>query len=65
MLLLMCSGAVFADSHDGSGNDMLMGFAYTEGGVAAVPVGGRWSWRIAFPGRARTNSSFMLMKATP
>ncbi|MCY4465317.1 MAG: spondin domain-containing protein [Chloroflexi bacterium] len=38
LLLLMCSGSVFADSHDG--DDMSMGMPYTEGGVAAVPVGG-------------------------
>ena len=38
LLLLMCSGGVFADSHDG--DDMSMGMPYSEGGVAAVPVGG-------------------------
>ncbi len=37
-LLLMCSGGVFADSHDGDAMSMAM--PYSEGGVAAVPVGG-------------------------
>jgi len=39
VLLLMFSGSVFASSHEGSDDDMSMGFPYTEAGVAAVPVG--------------------------
>ncbi|MYH64679.1 MAG: hypothetical protein F4136_03365 [Chloroflexi bacterium] len=38
LLLLICSSVVLADSHDGH-DDMAMGMPYTEGGVAAVPVG--------------------------
>ena len=49
MLLLVCSGGVFADSHDG--DDMSMGFPYAEGGVAAAPVGADGPGP-AFPGRA-------------
>ncbi len=36
--LLLCSGAVFADSHDGGSDDGMM-MAFSDAGVAAVPVG--------------------------
>ncbi|MDE2775332.1 MAG: spondin domain-containing protein [Chloroflexota bacterium] len=49
VLLLMCCGIVFADSHDGDG--MSMGFPHAEGGVAAVPVGADGPGP-AVPGRA-------------
>lgn len=49
MLLLVCSGGVFADSHDGE--DMSMGFPYAEGGIAAAPVGADGPGP-ALPGRA-------------
>ncbi len=39
LLLLIGSGGVFADHHEGS-DDMSMDMSYSEGGVAAVPVGG-------------------------
>ncbi len=51
LLLLMCSGIVLADNHEGSSDDMSMGFAYSGAGVAAVPVGGDGP-APAFPGEA-------------
>ncbi len=33
--LLLCSGAVFADSHDGASDDGMM-MAFTDAGVAAL-----------------------------
>ncbi len=48
LLLLIGSGSVLADNHDG---DMSMGFPYSEGGVAAVPVGAE-APAPAFPGDA-------------
>ena len=47
VLLLMCSGAVLADSHDGSMMDSMI----AEAGVAAVPVGAE-GLGLAFPGGA-------------
>ena len=50
VLLLMCSGMVFADNHEGSDDSMMTGMI-AEGGVAAVPVGADGPG-IAFPGGA-------------
>jgi len=51
VLLLMCSGVIFADHHEGSDGDSMMSGMIADGGVAAVPVGADGPG-IALPGGA-------------
>ncbi|MDE2749710.1 MAG: spondin domain-containing protein [Chloroflexota bacterium] len=51
VLLLMCSGVIFADHHEGSDGDSMMSGMIADGGVAAVPVGADGPG-VALPGGA-------------